>query len=235
MPINAIVSFTFYRLVAWFNERHATSLALQSKNQSWASKPTKHLDKAKERATTHEVQCFDHTTKKYEITERCGTTFDGEVRPSRAYIVVLSNFSCKCGRPRQYHFPCSHYIAAAQHRNITYESKIPREFSVHSLVLTWSARYKPYLDKGQWPEYTGLRYIVDPVHVGTNVEPGRERGTRWSWIRCPVERGEGEQAPFLLTPSRINVVNVVDLGTTHIHAIGRLVRCILHSTIVIVK
>ena len=28
MPVNAIVSFTFYRLVAWFNERHARAMAL---------------------------------------------------------------------------------------------------------------------------------------------------------------------------------------------------------------
>ena len=28
MPINAIVSFTFYRPVAWFNERHAQAMAL---------------------------------------------------------------------------------------------------------------------------------------------------------------------------------------------------------------
>jgi hypothetical protein len=29
MPVNAILSFTFYRLVAWFNERHAQAMALQ--------------------------------------------------------------------------------------------------------------------------------------------------------------------------------------------------------------
>jgi hypothetical protein len=28
MPVNAIVSFTFYRLVAWFNERHTHAMAL---------------------------------------------------------------------------------------------------------------------------------------------------------------------------------------------------------------
>jgi hypothetical protein len=60
-------------------------------------------------------------------------------------------------------------------------------------------------------------------HVGTNVEPERGQGTRRSWTRFPVERGEGEQLPFLLTPSRTNVGNVVDLGITHIHAIGPLV------------
>ena len=100
MPVNAIVSFTFYRLVAWFNDRHAQAMALQSNNQKWAPKPNKHLDKAKERAVTHDVDCFDHSTGKYQVTERGGRTSDGEVRPSRSYIVVLSNFSCRCGKTR---------------------------------------------------------------------------------------------------------------------------------------
>ena len=71
----------------------------------------------------------------------------------------------------------------------------------------------------------GQNTLQIQVPVGTNVEPGRGRGTRWSWTRFPVERGEGEQPPFLLTPSRTNVANVVDLGIIHVHAIGSLVRC----------
>jgi hypothetical protein len=55
MPVNAIVSFTFYRLVAWFNYRHAQALALRSNNQKWAPKAKKHLDRAKEMAATHDV------------------------------------------------------------------------------------------------------------------------------------------------------------------------------------
>jgi hypothetical protein len=81
----------------------------------------RHLAKAEDRARTHEVKCFDHTTGKYEVTERGGTTSDGDVRPSRSYIVILIDFSCTCGRTRQYHFLCSHYIAAARHRNSAYE------------------------------------------------------------------------------------------------------------------
>jgi hypothetical protein len=30
MPVNAIVTFTFYRLVAWFNDRHAQAKAMQT-------------------------------------------------------------------------------------------------------------------------------------------------------------------------------------------------------------
>jgi hypothetical protein len=123
MPVNAIISFTFYRLVAWFNERYSQAMALQSKNQLWAPKPLHHLDKAKDRAHTHEVECFDHAMGEYEVMERGVTTSDGEVLPSRSYIVILINFSCTCGRTRQYHFPCCHYIAAARHHNFAYESR----------------------------------------------------------------------------------------------------------------
>jgi hypothetical protein len=136
-------------------------MARQSNNESWAPKPQQHLDKAKDRVRIYEVKCFDHDTGKYKVTEKGGTTSDGEVRPSRSYIVVLMDFSCKYGRTRQYHFPCSHYVAASQHHNFAYESKISREFSVDSLVRTWSPHFEPYLDESQWPPYTGSKYIVD--------------------------------------------------------------------------
>jgi hypothetical protein len=155
MPVNTIVSFTFYRLVAWFNKRYLEAIALQSKNQLWAPKPMCHLGKAEDRVCTHEVKCFDHTTGKYEVTGRGGTTSDGDVRSSRSYIIILIYFSCTCGRTKQYHFVCSHYIAAARHRNFAYKSMILREFTVDNLVLTWSPRFEPYLDQGQWPTYTG--------------------------------------------------------------------------------
>jgi hypothetical protein len=100
MPINAIVSFTFYKFAAWFNDRYSQAMALQSKNQLWAPKPIHHLNKAKDKARIHEVECFDHTTGKYEVTERGGTTSDGEVLRSRSYVVILIEFSCTCGRTR---------------------------------------------------------------------------------------------------------------------------------------
>ena len=61
--------------------------------------------------------------------------------------------------------------------------------------------------------------------VGTSMDQGRGRGTRWLWIRYPEERGVGEEPHFLLTPSSTSVASVVDLATIHEVAIGRLVRC----------
>jgi hypothetical protein len=90
----------------------------------------------------NEVECFDHTTRKYEVTERDGTTSDGDVRPLRSYVVILIDLSCTCGRTREYHFLCSYYVASARHCNYAYKSRIPREFTVDSLVLTWSPRFE---------------------------------------------------------------------------------------------
>jgi hypothetical protein len=76
----------------------------------------------------------------------------------------LDAFSCGCGKPIQYHFPCSHYVVAAPHHNFAFKSRIPSEFRVESLVRTWSPRFEPFLDESQWPTYTGPIYIADPAH-----------------------------------------------------------------------
>ena len=121
---------------------------------------------------------------------------------SRSYIVVLSNFSCRCGRTRQYHFPCSHYVAASRYRNFAYETKIPREFSVDSLVLTWSPHFEPYLDEGQWPPYTGSRYIADP---GTHWDKrGTRKRMRHKMVMDQVfgRTRRGRATPFLTDPKQ---------------------------------
>jgi hypothetical protein len=162
----------------------------------------RHLAKAEDRARTHEVECFDHTTGKYEVTERGGTTSDGDVRPSRSYIVILIDFSCTCGRTRQNHFLCSHYIAAARHRNFAYKSRIPREFTVNNLVLTWSPWFEPYLDEGQWPTYTGPKYIADPGARWKKL--GTRKRMRYKMAMDQVSRRTRRRrgTPFLFDPDK---------------------------------
>ena len=94
MPVNAIVQFTFYKLVAWFNDRHAHALKLRSDGEIWASKPKAPLEKANKRADTHEVTCFDHAIGTYQVKHRGGTTSDGEVQESRMHVVILQDFKC---------------------------------------------------------------------------------------------------------------------------------------------
>jgi hypothetical protein len=61
-----------------------------------------------------------------------------------------------------------------------YCSRIPREFTVVSLVLTWSPRFEPYLDEGQWPTYTGPKYIADPGACWK--KPGTRKRMRYKMV-----------------------------------------------------
>jgi hypothetical protein len=100
MLVNAIVTFTLYRFVAWFKERYAQTKAMQTRGQRWTPKPITHLNNAKERVNRHEIQCFDEELGKYEVTTVGGTTSNGEAWHSRTNVVLLDAFSCGCGKPR---------------------------------------------------------------------------------------------------------------------------------------
>jgi hypothetical protein len=148
-----------------------------------------------------------------------------EVWESRMHVVVLQDFSCTCGKPRQYHFLCSHLVAAARNRNYDIESKIPREYSVDTLVHTWSPDMCLFETLESSHHTMGQSTLRIQLIIGASVDLGRGRGTRWLWIRYLKERGVGEEPHFLLTSSSTSVASVVDWATIHALAINRLVRC----------
>jgi hypothetical protein len=62
------------------------------------------------------------------------------------------------------------------------------------------------------------------------VDPERERGTRWLWIRYLVVVGREEEHHFLPTLNSTSVASAVDLVTIHAPAVGRLLGCVLFIT-----
>jgi hypothetical protein len=52
-------------------------------------------------------------------------------------------------------------VAVARHHNYDIEGRIPCEFSVGTLVQTWSPRFVPFQDPREWPPYDGPKYIAD--------------------------------------------------------------------------
>jgi hypothetical protein len=79
MSVNAIVQFTFYKLVAWFNDRHTHALYLQSERKRWPPKQEAHQEKAKEGLPHMRLHVFTTPTGRYEAKPTGGTTSDGKV------------------------------------------------------------------------------------------------------------------------------------------------------------
>ena len=116
-------------------------------------------------------------------------------------------------------------MAATRHRNFNIESRIPHEFSVDTLMHTWSPRFVPFWNPGEWPPYDGLKYIVDPAYHWN--KHGSRKRTRHMMVMDQIlertRRGRGTH--FLLTPSSTSTTSAVDWATIHALVIGRLVRC----------
>ena len=116
-------------------------------------------------------------------------------------MVVLQDFKCTCGKPRQYHFLYSYLVAAARHRNYNIKKRIPHEFSVDTLVHTWSPRFVPFQDLGEWPPYDGPKYIADPAYHW-NKHGSRKRRYRMVMDQIPRRTRHGRGTPFLTDPKQ---------------------------------
>jgi hypothetical protein len=140
-------------------------------------------------------------------------------------VIVLQDFSCTCGRPRQYHFVCSHLVAVARHRNFDIEGRIPHEFSVDTLVQTWSPHFEPFWDPREWPPYDGPKYVEDPAYHWEKHGSRKRTRHRMVMDQIPGRTRHGRATPFLTDLSSMSVASAVDWATTHAFAVGKLVRC----------
>jgi hypothetical protein len=147
-------------------------------------------------------------------------------------VVVLNDLSCTCGAPRQYHFPCSHLVAAARARNFDLERRIPQEFTIDKLVLTWSPRFIPYRDPGEWPPYDGPNYVANPSSRWT--KRGSRKRTRHKMVMDQVagRSRRGRRTQFLTDPE-LSVASVIDLVIIHALVVGRLARFVLFNIFIL--
>jgi hypothetical protein len=143
-----------------------------------------------------------YATGRYEVKHTDGTTSDGEVRESRIHVVILQDFSCTCGKLRQYHFVCSHLVAAARHHNYDIEARIPREFSVDTLVQTWRPRFVPFRDPREWPPYDGPTYVADPAYHWDKRGSRKRTRHRMVMDQIPGRTRRGRATPFLNDPEQ---------------------------------
>jgi hypothetical protein len=112
-------------------------------------------------------------------------------------VVVLQDFSCTCGKPRQYHFVCSHLVVAARHSNYNIKARIPHEFSVDTLVQTWSPASCLFRNPGEWPPYNGPKYITD-LDYRWNRRGSRKRSRHKTVMDQILGRTRrGRATPFL--------------------------------------
>jgi hypothetical protein len=159
------------------------------------------------------IVIYYHRTRTYEVAEPGGTNEAGEIRDRRKHTMVITSKTCTCRRPQQFHFPCSHMVAACRARNVSVDSMIPHDLSVQALLDTWSPRFVPFRDESEWPSYDGPKYVVDPETKWPNK--GTRKRTQYKMEMDRIHgRLVGEMViPLLPTPWRHAAADVWELAT----------------------
>jgi hypothetical protein len=117
-------------------------------------------------------------------------------------VVVLQDFSYTCGAPRQYHFVCSHLVAAAKHRNYDIEGRIPPEFTIDMLVQTWSPQFQSFWDPREWPPYNSPKYVADLAYKWNNQGSRKRLRHKMVMDEIPERTRHGRATPFLTDPKQ---------------------------------
>jgi hypothetical protein len=187
--------------------------SMLEKGERLGPKQLPHLYDAKVAVIGQQCHLFDHRSGTYEVAEPGGTNEAREIRDGRKHIVVIILQTCTCRRPQQFHFPCSHMVAACWAWNVSVESMIPHDFSVQALLNTWSPRFVPFRDESEWPSYDGPKYVVDPEAKWPKKGTRKRTQYKMEMDRIPGRTRRGNGNPFVADPMETRCNKC--LGTGH--------------------
>ena len=92
-----------------------------------------------------EIVLYDHIHGRFHVKSRSGPT----------QHLNLHDQKCTCGKTLIYGFPCSHIIAACQHRCVNFRLFVQGYYTTQSYYDTWVNLFHPIFDKDEWPLYDG--------------------------------------------------------------------------------
>ena len=91
------------------------------------------------KAGSMEIVLYDHVKSLFHVKSRSG----------RTYILNLHEKNCTCGKTLIYGFPCSHIIAACQHRCVDFLLFVEGYYTIKSYYDTWATLFHPIFNEDE--------------------------------------------------------------------------------------
>lgn len=172
LPVVSLVEETFYKLNAWFVERHAKATALASRDQTFSDRVEEKLRKHREKCSVMRVVPYGTTDTEYEVQVQ------NEIIPPRMnqngiiethlrackYKVILgenNQVTCECQGPQLVRIPCCHVMAVCRERNFSEDVFVDNYYRTDFLLHTWAPSFHSYPNQYQWPYYLGPTVVPD--------------------------------------------------------------------------
>ena len=135
LPLTALVQLTFSRLKSYFVARREQGAdRLASDEQFTPYFFDAQIQGRVVKAGLMKIVLYDHIQGRFHVKSRNGLI----------HHLNLNDKKCTCGKTLIYGFPCSHIIAACQHR----------------CVDTWASLFYPIFNEDEWPLYDGPTIVA---------------------------------------------------------------------------
>ena len=113
-----------------------------------------------------EIVLYDHVKGLFHVKSRSG----------RTHRLNLHEKKCTCGKTLIYGFPCSHIIAACQHRCVDFHLFVEGYYTTQSYYDTWASLFHPIFNEDEWPIYDSP--TIRPPESMQRMGSGRPKSTQ---------------------------------------------------------
>ena len=164
--VTALVQLTFFRLNSYFVVRRE----LGANRLAFAEQFTPYVDAQIQGRVVNtslmEIMLYDHVKGLFHVKSRSG----------RTHRLNFQEKKCACGKTLIYGFPCSHIIAACQHRCVDFRFFVEGYYTTQAYYDTWASLFHPIFNEDEWPLYDGP--TIRPPESMQSMGSGRPKSTR---------------------------------------------------------
>ena len=166
LPLTALVQLTFSRLNSYFVARSEQGADRLASDEQFTPYVDAQIQGRVVKAGSMEIALYDHIQGKFHVKSRSGCI----------HHLNLNDKKFTCGKTLIYGFPCSHIIAACQHRCVDFRLFVQGYYIAQSYYDIWASLFYPIFNEDEWPLYDGPT-IVAPGSMKQQVS-GRPKSTR---------------------------------------------------------
>ena len=126
LPFTALVQLTFFLLNSYFVARREQGANRLTSDEQLTPYVNDQIQGRVVKAGSMEIVIYNHIQGRFHVKSRSG----------RTQRLNLNDQKCTCGKTLIYGFPCSHIIAACQHRCVDFRLFVQGYYTMQSYYDT---------------------------------------------------------------------------------------------------
>ena len=165
LPITALVQLTFFRLNSYFAARREQGANKLTSDEQYTPYVDARIKARVVKAGSMEIVLYDHMQGRFHVKSRSG----------RTHRLNLHDQKCTCCKTLINGFPCSHIIAACQHRCVDFRLFVQGYYTTQSYYDTWASMFHPIFNEDERPLYDGPTIV--PLGSMKRIVSGHPKST----------------------------------------------------------